>query len=217
MRMMGLGALAVERDSELLRELALKDSDSGVRTAALKKLKDFELAQKLARTDESYKVIGAALDIVNRKNPEEGLAIAQDLIKEYHKPLLGPIGDILASSKDPKYLDYFEKNIHDVTMFSFFNYMAQYSKLAKSAEPSRMVETSKVLKSMVMEESNTYFKKYSCANLIEGMIAELKKKPVDDKAATLALNALTNDMIQIVNSTSDTRLINAFERYLEKP
>ena len=216
MRLMALGSMIVERDATTLENLALNDSSSAVRKAALKKLKNPELAAKLVETDKSYTVIGAALEIINRQDPERGLELAKGIVKDYHKPLLSNLGDIFSKSKDAQYLGFFEQNINDVSMFSFFNYMAQYGKLAKVASPEQQVSTAKVLKNVAMEESNTYFKKYSATNLIQSMMDKLSANK-DDNQSLEARNTLSTYMTQIVNGSSDERLRKAFDSYIDKP
>jgi len=217
MRLIATNSLDQRRDSDVLKKLSLSDADSKIRVTALKKLKDYDTALSVLENDQSYRVIGQALDIVNRANHDEGIRQAEKLTQSYHRPLIGAIGDILSDSKDVKYLDYFEENIHSVTMYAFFNFMSQYTRLAKLAEPDRMVQTALVLKHEASEESNTYFKKYSATNSLKSLMIELQKRPKQTTATTQAIQSLSNFITMIINSSNDERLREAFSEYIETP
>ncbi len=216
-RLMGIAGLDAITDADLLKKLASEDESSMVRVAALKKVKDVELAKSLITSDESYRVIGTALALTNKESPIEGLKYAKKLTEGYHKPLISNLSEIFASSKDPTYLNFFETNVNKVNLYSFFNFMSQYGKLAKVASPERKVETAAVLKKIATEESNTYFKKYAASNLIKSLSDGLSKANESDKQAMNARNTLEQYMTQIVNSTTDERLRKAFSDYIEQP
>ena len=217
-RLMGIAGLDANVDAAKLRSLAKGDESSMVRVAALKKVKDVELAKSLISSDESYRVIGTALNIVNKSNPIDGLEYAKKIMgNEYYKPLISNLAEIFASSKDSQYLDFFEQNVNNVNLYSFFNFMSQYGKLAKVASPEMKVETSGVLKKIATEDSNTYFKKYAATNLIKSLSDGLAKADETDKQAMSAKSTLEQYMTQIVNSTTDERLRNAFSDYIEQP
>jgi len=217
MRLIATNSLDGKRDEEILKKLVINDTDSKIRVTALKKLKDYDTALIALKNDRSYRVIGEALDIVNRTNNAEGILQAEQLTKSYHRPLIGSIGDILSDSKDIKYLDYFEDNMNSVTMFAFFNYMSQYTKLAKLAEPDRMVQTALVLKQVASEESNTYFKKYSATNSLKTLMKELEKRPVQDEATISGAQSISNFISSVINSSQDKRLRGAFSEYIDTP
>lgn len=217
MRLIATNSLDSNRDADLLKGLALNDPDSKVRVTALKKMREYDTALAVLNKDQSYRVLGEALAIVNSQDNAEGIRQAERLTKEYHRPLLGVVGGILSDSKDIKYLDYFEKNINSVTMFAFFNYMSQYTKLAKEAGPERMTQTAQVLKKVATEESNTYFKKYSATNSMQTLLGELKSRSEKNTETNSAINAITNFISNIINTTEDDRLRSAFSEYLETP
>ncbi len=216
-RLMAINALSQKRDAKLLTKIVRNDESSAVRTVALRKSKSLELSKEVIDSDESFRVISEALDIINKVDANEGLVQAKKLMDDYHKPLLGTMGEIFAKSKDVSHLDFFEKNINDVSMFGFFNYVSQYGKLAKIAEPQKVVSTAKYLKDVAKEESNAYFKKYSCTNLLENLKVRMEKEGESDPDAKKAAETLASYMLDIINSTSDQRLKNAFEQYGMEP
>ncbi len=217
MRLIAAQNLVSENDVSLLKELVLNDSNSKVRVTALKKLKDPNLALKVLAKDQSYRVIGVALDIVNRNNPKEAIKQAEILTREYHKPLIGVISDILSSSKELRYLDYFEENVNKVGMYAFFNYMNHFSKLARTADPKRMLQTAAVLRNVASEESNSYFKKYSAANTIKALMSELETREDNNPDNVMAINEMSSYLSKMVNTSNDERLRAAFSEYIEMP
>ena len=217
MRLIAAQNLVSDNDIPILADLVLNDTDSKVRVTALKKLKDPEIAMKVLAKDKSYRVIGEALDIVNRHNPNEGIRQAEILTRDYHKPLIGVIGDILASSKDVEYLDYFEDNVNKVGIYAFFNFMNHYSKLARIADPKRMLQTAEVLSKVASEESNSYFKKYSTANTLKSLIGELQNRQDGHPDNLDVASEMSTYLTKMVNTSTDERLRAAFSEFVEMP
>jgi len=216
MRLIAAQNLVSDKDIPILENMVLTDSNSKVRVTALKKLKDPKIAKKVMDSDQSYRVIGEALEILNEYDSPEAIRQAEKLTKTYHKPLIGVIGDILASSSDLRYLDYFEQNVNNVGMYAFFNYMNHYRKLATKADANRMVKTAAVLRDVAAEESNSYFKKYSASNTIKSLMSELEGRPTDTDNVN-AINEMSNFLTKVVNGTNDERLRSAFSEYIEMP
>jgi len=216
MRFMAVSNLDGIRDKNMLNRMALEDSDSKIRTAALRKSRDYNVALELVQKDQSYRVIGEALSIVHDVNPEEGLRQAKRLTLQPHKPIIGSISGIFAKSGQVEYLDYFEENIDDVGMYVYFNFMSEYGKLAKQASPLRIEKTADVLQSVATDSSNTYFKKYASASLINALISEIKSRPAEEVNSSQVIDNLTDMMVAIVNSSTDDRMRNAFAEYIKK-
>jgi len=216
-RLMGINALSPKRDSVLLSTLALNDKSSAVRATALKKLNSLHIAKRAISKDLSFRVVSDALDIINRADPEEGIVQATQLLGSYHKPLLGSLGGIFSKSKDVQHLGFFEKNISEVSMFGFFNFISQYGKLAKLADPARMEKTAAYLRDVAADGTNAYFKKYAATNLLESLKTELVKQSKTDPSASAASETISSYLIDIVNSATDERIKNAFSQYIQKP
>lgn len=215
-RSMAVNAVKAETFAKKLNELALNDSNSAVRANALKKTKDLKTAQALVQKDQSFRVIGEALTIINKQDPKAALKELDILTQGYHKPLIPKIAEIYAGSKDEKYLPFFEDNLSNVGMFGFFNYMNQYGKVAQNASQEGMIQTAKVLKDFALEDSNTYFKKYSATNLINQMIKDLsaERTTETDQKLEKTIDQLQSDISEIVNKSTETRLKNSFKEYL---
>jgi aminopeptidase N len=204
-----------EKHLDKLKQLALNDKSSAVRAVAMKKSGDLELAHQLARNDASFWVISEALNIISRKDMENAVSVADALVKEYHRPLISELSEIYANSGDASYLDFFEDNIAEVGIFSFFNFINQYGKLAKQVEDyERLLETAEVLKSVAMDSSNNYFKKYSATNLIKGLIFELESREGAEDLQPY-VTQMKRMVSTIVQNSNDKRLRSSFQEYLQ--
>lgn len=214
-RAMAVASLNKGSFENKLRSMALSDKSSAVRASALKNLGDPSLAEAVIVKDQSFWVISEALNIIERSDQDKALALADKLTEEYHKPLIGKISEIYSNTGQAKYLDFFEENVSNVSIFSFFNYMNQYTKLVNSVDdPDRVVQTAQVLKTLAMDNSNNYFKKYSATNFIRNLISSFNTKVGDERYASHIPNL--KEMIQdIVQNTTDQRLKSSFQEFLQ--
>ena len=213
---LGLSAIDSKAHMDLLKQMALTDEDSGIRASALKKIKDYDVAQKLMTTDASYKVKNEAFKIIKSNDKEEAIKIADRMLKGNYEPMISSIADVYASTGDEKYLAFFDDNISKVGMFEFFSYTGNYSKLAKKASPEAMLESAQALSNLATDESSMYFKKYSATNMIRDFSIELDKRNKTGTDADLnqASDKLKSIIANIVNTTTDQRLKSAFSDFV---
>ncbi|MDB4438925.1 M1 family metallopeptidase [bacterium] len=216
-RSMVVSSLDPQEYKDKLISLALNDESSSVRAMALKSVKDLPTAKKAIQTDQSFRVISEALSIIYSNDKAAAIKESEKLIKSYHKPLVSKFAEIYASTGDEKYLNFFENNINEVGMFRFFNYMNQYNKIAKSIKDySKLNSTIELLKSVALDKSNSYFKKYASTNLLKGLISTLEgrqKENVQNEDLDNTISKLTDTISEIVNKTTDKRLKSAFETF----
>ena len=216
-RSMVVSSLDPQEYKDKLISLALNDESSSVRAMALKSVKDLPTAKKAIQTDQSFRVISEALSIIYSNDKAAAIKESEKLIKSYHKPLVSKFAEIYASTGDEKYLNFFENNINEVGMFRFFNYMNQYNKIATSIKDySKLNSTIELLKSVALDKSNSYFKKYASTNLLKGLISTLEgrqKENVQNEDLDNTISKLTDTISEIVNKTTDKRLKSAFETF----
>jgi len=214
-RALGIASINVAKNMELLKQIALTDPASSIRASALKKTKNYEVAKTLIKTDVSFKVKSEAFNIIKKENKEEAIAIADELQNGNYVPLVPKMAELYASTGDEKYLPFFHKNINNLSMFTFFNYMTQYGKLAKKSSVDGILQTATVLKKLAMDDTTMYFKKYSATNMIKSLMSELSNRNSDtlDDKATDAESQLDQMMSDIISNSSDKRLRGAFSEY----
>jgi len=214
-RAMAVASLNKVSYENKLRSMALSDESSAVRASALKNLGDPVLAEAVILKDQSFWVLAEALNIIARNDQDKALTLADKLTEQYYKPLTGKISEIYANTGQAKYLGFFEENLSNVSIFSFFNYMNQYTKLAKSVDdPERLIQTAQVLKALAIDNSNNYFKKYSATNFIRNLIATFNTK-LDDESYASRIPKLKEMIQEIVQNTTDQRLKSSFQEYLQ--
>jgi len=186
---------------------ALNDSSDEIRGMAV---------NAVDANNQSFRVIGEALSIINKSDSNQALKELSTLTKSYHKPLIPKIAEIYAQSKDDKYIEFFEKNLDNVGMFGFFNYMSQYGKIAHVASNEKKLKTAGVLKEFALEESNSYFKKYAATNLISGIVKDLQSKRTQktDQNLEKTIDRLQKVISDIVNNSNESRLKSSFKEYL---
>lgn len=202
-------------DDPRIANLALNDESSTVRTLALKKSNDLELAKKLIDTDPSFWVVSEALKIIAYADQELAVKYADKLTQTYHKPLISKIAEVYSGTGDEKYLKFFEDNLETVSLFGFFNFINQYTKLATEVEnPERLVKTAEVLKSVAMDDSSNYYKKYSSTNFIKTLISELQSRQTESELQD-SINELEAMVRDIINGTMDKRLKSSFPEYIQ--
>ena len=217
-RSMVVSSLDPQEYKDKLIDLALNDESSAVRSMALKAVNDLPTAKKVIGKDQSFRVISEALSIISKNDKEAAIKEADKLMKDYHKPLITKFAEIYSSTGDDKYLDFFESNINNVSMFGFFNYMNQYSKIAKSVKNyTKLNSTADVLKAVAIDKSNSYFKKYASTNLLNTLLSDLnsKKSEEGNKELDKVIDKFHQSIKEIVNTTTDKRLQSSFESYLE--
>ena len=213
-RSLGIANADKKMHRDKLKDLALKDPSSSNRARALKKIKDLQVAKQLVTTDSSYQVVGTALEIINKNDKTEGLAMANELVKGYYKPLISKIGSIYAGTKDEKYLSFFEDNLGDVGMFDFFSFMQQYEKIAMNASDEGKLRTARVMQSIAKEKSSTYFKKYATTNCIKRMLEKIEKDLDETDVERKKLRDEMNEiMFDIVGNSTDQRIRSAFSEF----
>jgi len=214
-RAMAVASLNKGSYENKLRSMALSDESSSVRASALKNLGDPVLAEAVILKDQSFWVLAEALNIIALNDQDKALTLADKLTEQYYKPLTGKISEIYANTGQARYLDFFEENLSNVSIFSFFNYMNQYTKLAKSVDdPERLIQTAQVLKALAIDNSNNYFKKYSATNFIRNLISTFNTK-LDDESYASRIPKLKEMIQDIVQNTTDQRLKSSFQEYLQ--
>lgn len=214
-RTIAVSFLDSNEDAAILSRLAQGDSDPAVRAIAIKNLGDPELAGIALERDSSFWVISEALSIVMKNDNTKAIEYADQLSRDYHKPLISKMAEIYANTGDASYLDFFEKNINEVNIYGFFNYINQFNKLVREVDDyDRLVKTAGVLRDLAKDNSNNYFKKYSAANFIRNMISDFRTRQ-DESELSSQIKSLEEMMQDIVSSSTDKRIKSSFQEYLQ--
>jgi aminopeptidase N len=209
-------------DEAQLEDLAKNDPHSSVRSEALKALygknnnKGALAAKQVLVQEKAYDPITKALEILAQSDPKLALDEVDKIASENPKPLFSTIADIYAKSKETRYLDFFEKNLHEVSIYSIFNYYDKYYKLAKEADVDRIVETTKVMMTGALGASNPFYKRFVSTNTINKLKEELSSRMEDEtdaskKSKLSSSVSLLQEMIDDIKSKEqDTDLLQRY-------
>lgn len=109
---------------EIIRELALKDPNSSVRSAALTFIdragaNDAESLYNKALKDSSYSVVSTALKYLGKVNPTLAMQKAGELENEKSTNMIVGIGGLYAEHGDASKFSFFQKNLTNGSMSGF--------------------------------------------------------------------------------------------------
>jgi len=194
-------------DEVKLENLAKNDPHSSVRSEALKTLysknntKGALVAKQILNKDKAYGPVSKALEILSKSDPTMALKEIDMIASENPKPLFGTIADIYAKSGELRYLDFFEKNLHEVSIYSVFNFYNKYYNLAKTADADKIVSTAKVIKTGALGTANPFYKRFVSTNTIHKLSEELSSRmdKEEDKGEKSKLEESISTLQEMIN------------------
>ncbi|WP_235298435.1 M1 family metallopeptidase [Portibacter marinus] len=116
-----------------IKDMALNDDKSQVRTVALNKLTEVSdpslanFAEKVIAQERAYPTIAAALNLLYTHNPEKGLELAEGLMNEENYDIVSGLSDIFSTTDDPKYGDYFQSKILGLGGYNSYPVFGSYA------------------------------------------------------------------------------------------
>jgi len=116
-----------------IKNLALGDPKSQVRTAALNKLTEVsdpklaDFADKVLENEQAYPTYAAALNLLYTHNPEKGLKVAETMMDETNYDIVAGLSDIFSMTNDKKYLKFFESKISNLGGFNSYPVFGSYA------------------------------------------------------------------------------------------
>lgn len=158
-----------------VRQMAVEDPRSQVRTAAFEKLLALEYtgaveqAKSAIQNDSAYNVIGAALQYLSTYDRDAALAQARKLEKEPIDDILLAIGEIYAGSGDPAYLSFFEENLEKANGFSAIYFLEEYQQLAVKAGLPAAGRAVEKLKAIALAGSSSPWLRFSATRALNEM------------------------------------------------
>ncbi len=163
------GALAT------LESLAVNDPHSQVRAMALRKLagtgdkKYVDIAKKVVSNEQSYRVIGAGLEVIRDLDPAQALEYARKLENEKNGNIINTIGGIYAQTGDVKYLSFFENGFDKVDGYDALSFFENYVALNKRAEDSVASKSLDKMKSIAINMKESPWKRFAATKSLNDM------------------------------------------------
>lgn len=160
--------------ADKLKKIAQSDPRPNVRVAAIQRLaatKDkanATLFQDIMKKDQSYNVIGTALEMLAEFDKDAALVAAKNLENETQIDLLMGVARVYASTKDKQYNNFFQathKNVDGYAAFSFFSAYADYVTEIKDKEFSKNNLT--FLKNTVINYKSDVWQRYGAASCVK--------------------------------------------------
>jgi aminopeptidase N len=161
------------KGQELIREIVKSDSNSTVRVAALRYLNE-ELAKEILEpilkerivNDQSYEVIGVALEILNTNNPAAAIASIKPLEKDNSPKIKLMLAKIYAADEKEQHTDFFiklfqENSLRGYDALSLLNTFTIYMSKQPIDTQLKALEIYKLQK----EKGNYYAKMYLPQNV----------------------------------------------------
>jgi len=164
-----------------MKKLALGDSHSKVRSAALLKLADLgtdmsTLANQILNKEKAYPVIGSALQLLYKANPAQAISQANKLEQENSPALLSQISKIYGASGDSTYVNFFRNNIEKVSDDMIFEFTDDYFNLIKDHRGASFKEDTQLLQDIGISKTKSIYKKFAATSLLNNLFGYKSEK-----------------------------------------
>ena len=175
-RKMEVDHVDISGNEELMKkykEMALSDSHSEVRGAALVRLAGENasgvkgLISQVLDQEQSYTVISSALEALDEIDEGAALSKAIELKEEKTSKLVGAVSSLLAKSGDMSHLPYFEEKLTNVSLFSVFNFYDDYSALVAQLPAEDIVTKSSRLSEIGLSPVTNVFYRYAATDALD--------------------------------------------------
>ena len=164
-----------------MKALAIGDPHSKVRSAALLKLSDLgmdmaTLATQILNKEKAYPVLGSALQLLYRSNPEQGITQAKKLETENAPALTAEISKVYAASEDPAHLPFFRSNLTKVSDEMIFNFYDDYFNIIKDQTGDELEIDTKMLQDIGISKTLSIYKKFAATNTLNNLYGYKSEK-----------------------------------------
>lgn len=229
LRTMGVENADLEISAPTLSKLATLDNHSEVRMTAIEKLGETadinyaNIAKNVIDSDQAFHVIAAGLKSLNELDATAALAYASKLETEENTEIKNAIAAVYASTGDAKYLQYFEKNIDQLSGFGLYEFIQSYSKLAAQTDSETMVKTAKKFKSFAMDSKKFFWFRYGAMDAINQLHVTLNEQIDAEEDATKRSELKNKDGVilgiitQIKKAETNPQLMRIYQRFPNPP
>ncbi len=230
-----LGEDLTEEDKEKVRAMALNDTHSDIRAAAISLLTEVgdegvvDLAIALIDKDPSYTVISATLDALLQLDKEKALAYTAKLENEKSGVILEAVSGLYAETGDLKYLPFFVKNLENnqIDGYSALAFYTNFFTLLKEVELSAALEQANTLQRIGLSEGQSPWRKLSAMKALNDLRNHYQEKAMSpgtdqemQKSWKEAVQAISAKMQAVTQAESNDQLkaiyINQLQ-LIEKP
>ncbi len=202
-------------DKETLEQLRklMKHEHSNTRIASINRLKSAGdsiivpmLIASLKNNEElAYNVISAQLSALKTLAPQKAVMVAEKMTNATYEQTVFTLAEILASTKDEKYLPFFYQHIEDIGSYYASSFYELHSRLLENGDTKTIALHTEKLHTVA--ENNEYsWKRYHAAKVIYNVAEMLRKK---GKAGDLLLD-LDKKIAEIKASEPNKKIQNLY-------
>lgn len=190
-----------ESTMEKLKELALNDPKSNVRSTATRNLAKYfknvvpvTFYEKGIKEDISYNVMTASLNAAYDTDKKYGLEQAILLKDKDNSATILALGNIFSEEKNPEYLSYYQNSLNSLAGFNKYPFLMSFNQYLENQEDYELLEKSvSTLKTESMGEGFWFVRMAAINSLIS-----VKHKTEDE------IDSYTADLVTITDESKKT-------------
>ncbi len=144
--------------------------------------------------DESLQVVAASLKAYAKHNGEKGLAKAKTYESQESAKVQLAVADIYANYGSPAQMEFFTKNVTELSGFNKFTFLSHYFKFLKNQEDEVTAEGIPVFID-VIESDGLWYERLAGYQLLNGLQAHFDKRAgqIDNEIASLEKDGSLSD------------------------
>ena len=183
---------------EKITTLAISDTRSTVRSAALSKLastKDTKWAatyRSILEKEQAYPVISAAMQALYKVDPAGATEAAKKFENDANDDLVSGVGSIYAENPKPEHIAFFEKSITKVDGMSSINFVSNYVKVLDKLVETNIVGKMGKLHDLAVNQSQSVWRRFACAKAIN----DVRKKYNKGDANYIELTKMLSEIVE---------------------
>ena len=175
-------------------------------------------AEEVLAKEQAYEPIITAIDVVKAYDKTKAIMYADRLKDDKASSIVGYLTGIYADSGDPKYLEYIENNLEEVSVYQVFSIFGKYSELLLQQDAKVMMGKTDLLKDMAINNGIMYrrFLSTNTINSIKGKLIETEAGETDQsKKAKLTKNIemLNSILEEIISKEKDESLVARYKSF----
>lgn len=199
-----------------IAEIAVKDTRSTTRSAALSKLaatKDAKWVstyRQILDKEPAYPVISSAMQALYKVDAEAALVAAKKYENDENSDLVNGVGSIYSESPKPEHIDFFERSISKIDGLPSIGFLGNYVKVLSKlnvGDADILTKMSK-LKDIATNQTQSPWRRFACAKAISDV-----RKSFKGKAGSGYVDML-NMLTEIVSKEKNEQLKTIFSQML---
>ncbi len=159
---------------EKLKDMAVNDPKSQVRSGALDKLAEvndpalIDFAEEVIQKEQAYGALAAGIHLLNQQDNEKGLKVAEEMMGENNYEIVSQLSEMFANSGDSKYISFFEDKIANLQGFNAYPVFGSYFTFLQNLKPEEILNNMDFLVNTGKSNSSN-FKRFMATNSLNNL------------------------------------------------